>query len=673
MKLKIIIVVVLTIATTLSANSGNLKGFNSDIIDTSINPGDDFYTYASGLWLKNETCPEGVGRFGYYNLADKIIEDNIFNLMNGTIQFDSTDHLASLVTNLYQSAMDTVAINNIGITAISDELEQIEEIKTLADLQRVITRLILIGFDPFFELYRPKPWQIIDTNYACFSQTRLGLSNNPDYSGNVNDPDSKIGQYRSFVNNLLGTVTKNKEELEFCTKNVILIETELASKMMSYENLKDFDKTYNLYEIKKLKSLIPQFDWEVFLGDLGMTGTNKVIIGQPKYFKKVGNVLKIFDIESLKSYLKFVLIYRASPYLHSEIANIFWRFKIDFCGWQEISREIFVYDIINRDMPDAVGALFIEEYFSPTKKNGVLSMIGNLKTAFRNRVKNNEWISESSQNDVLIKLKKMKFLIGGPDKYVDYDNLNFDNNNFVRNLLLLREFSNRRYLSKMGTVKNNYAWSVNPHSTNAWYSPNRNLITLPAGNICEFWSSDDNAWNYSTLGTTIAHEITHGFDATGRKFDENGNSIGFWKNVTAWFGSDNDHFEDCASLLEKKYNKFVVLDSFYVNGENTLNENLADLGGLNIAYDAYILLLNGQEPDTVNGYNGYQRFFLSYAQKWRELFEEKTLIRSLSGYHAPPQYRTNGVVYNLSGFYEAFNINKSDKMYLPPEDRIIVW
>ncbi|MCP4703167.1 MAG: M13 family metallopeptidase [candidate division Zixibacteria bacterium] len=673
MKTKLTMMIIFLLIASFSLNANELIGMNHNIIDTSINPGDDFYTYASGLWLKNEIRPDNYGRFGYYNQADKIIEEDIFNILNGNAQFDSTNHLADVITKFYQSAMDTVRINNGGLDMISTELVMVETIKTMADLQKVVTKLVLIGIDPFFDIYKPEPWQILDSNYACFTQSRLGLPNGSDYLTDISDPSSKISQYKSFVIDLLSTATGNKEEINTYADNVISIETDLSSKRMSQADLRNFDKTYNLYKIKKLKSLIPQFDWEIFLSELGMTNSNKVVIGQPKYFKNISKIFKKYDIESLKSYLRFVLLYRSSPYLQTEIADKFWRFKIETCGWQNISREIFIYDIVNREIPDALGALFIQKYFPKSKKEDISGLINDLKAAFRNRVIKNDWTSKSSKESILKKLDNMKFLIGGPEIDINYEDLNMNKNSFIQNLFFLREFTAKRHLSTMGMAKDNKAWSVNPHSTNAWYSPTRNLITLPAGNINEFWSNDDDAWNYGTLGATIAHEITHGFDATGRKFDENGNSIGFWKNVTGWFGSDNDHFEDCASLLEKKYNKFVVLDSFYVNGENTLNENLADLGGLNIAYDAYILSLDGHEPDTINGYNGYQRFFLSYAQKWRELFEEKTLIRSLSGYHAPPQYRTNGVVYNLPGFYEAFNIDKSAKMYLPPEDRIIIW
>lgn len=670
---KLFVIILMLIGTALYAQSDDLTGFKPELIDTTIKPGDDFYTYASGLWLKNATLPEGYGRFGYYNLADKIIEEKIIDLMNGSALLDPDNHLANLVTNLYLSGMDSVRINNIGIGAITSELDLIDAIKTPDDLQKVITKFILIGIDPFFEIYRPQPWQILDTNYLCFIQTRLGLPNSADYLTETDDPNSKRNQYKSFIVDLLSLVTNDNNNLNSDAEDVLSIETELASKMMDPKELRNFDKTYNLYKINKLKSLIQQFDWEVFLNDLGKTGTNKVVIGQPKYFKEIGKILKTYDIESLKTYLKFILIYRTSPYLYSKAADLFWKFKIDICGWQEIPRSVFIYDIVTREMPDAIGALFIKTYFPPAKKDKIAIMITNLKEAFRNRIQNNEWISESSKNNILIKLNNMKFMVGGPEKYVDYDKLVFTKSNFIQNLFHVREFSNRRHTARMGTAKDFQAWSVYPHSTNAWYSAGKNAITLPAGNINEFWTDDDNAWNYGTLGATIAHEMTHGFDADGRKYDENGKTFGFWDKMKGWWDDSDNHFQNCADRMEKKYDKFVVLDSFYVNGENTLNENLADLGGLNIAYDAYILSLNRPEPDTIAGFSGPQRFFLSYAQKWRELFEEETLIESLRGYHAPPQYRTNGIVYNVTGFYDAFNIDESDKMYLHPKDRIVIW
>jgi len=554
------VIILLLLVTIITAHSDELAGFKPELIDTSVNPGDDFYSYASGLWLKNTNKPDGVGRFGYYNLADKIIEQDLFDILNGTVQFDSENHLANLITNIYQSGMDTITINSIGTTPISNELALIDAIKTNSDLQQTLTKFILIGINPFFGQYRPKPWQIIDTNYACFTQTRFGLSNSSDYFNDSDNPDSKLGQYKIFIINLLKTVLSDTTDFDSYANLVISIESKLSSKMMNQNELRNFDKTYNIYKIKKLKSLIPQFDWELFFSDIGMTGTNKVVIGQPKYFKEIGKVFKSYDIESLKRYLKYFLIYRTSSILNSELAQLFWDFKINVCGWQEVTRSISIFDIVNRVMPDALGALFLEAYFPSTKKDKISAMITDLKDAFRNRIQKNEFIGDSSKDKIINKLDNMKFLVGGPEKYVDFDDLIFEENGFIRNLFAIREFSTRKYISTMGTAKDYSAWSVNPHSTNAWYGPSRNTITLPAGNIIEFWSDNDNAWNYGTLGATIAHEMTHGFDAEGRKYDENGSAFGFWEKMKGWWDDSDNHFEDCAERLEEKYNKFIVLD-----------------------------------------------------------------------------------------------------------------
>ena len=268
----------------------------------------------------------------------------------------------------------------------------------------------------------------------------------------------------------------------------------------------------------------------------------------------------------------------------------------------------------------------------------------------------------------VLKLNQMKFKIGGPDGKTEFDDLDFDEDSFVGNIITFREYRNKLSFNKLGEKINSQKWTVYPQSTNAWYNVNRNDITLPAGGINEVYNPNaDKAYNYGALGTRIAHEMTHGFDDTGRLYSENG------KYESWWHKGEIAEFEVRKAQLIEYYDNFTVLDSLHVNGKSTFGENLADLGGVEIAYDAYLLAAGNSADEIINGYTGKQRFFLAYAQKWREVFEDETLAKSLNGWHAPPKYRTNGVVYNVDEFYEAFSIEAGGKMSKSHNERIKIW
>lgn len=594
----VIIILILFTGGFLTAQTVNSIDYR--IIDSSIEPGDDFYRYASGLWLKNISLSENQSRFGFFDLAQKQTNSELICLMQ-----KNTDPLQTLISTFFTSGMDSTSIALAGISALEPQIKIIKDISTNTDLTQALAYLQLIGVNPLFEIYSPKYWELRGTHYLYLRRSSNIL---PD------DPDLEIIQ-------------------------------KLAQDIPPPPN------NYNLYSIKKLQKTYPNIQWEEYFKVLQIN-EKKAVIAQPAYFELINDLLVEYSIEEWKTFFHWTLLQYAAKITESHP-----------------DQKLFVMRTIASCLPDLTGHLYAQYYFSNETREEVNRIVTNLQTAFKNRIAEKDWLSSATKKKAEGKIDNFTFKIGEPDiNEADYYNLQISESDFLQNIFDSCKFNALLKLQKCGEIIKKEQWTVPAHSTNAWYSANRNDITLPAAYINQLFSPhNDPATNYAMLGTSVAHEMTHSLDDTGRLYNTKGKYKKWWKK------NEIKYFNDLAQILIRQSNKFVVIDSLHMDGNRTAAENIADAGGLNIAWDAYKIATKNDSPDSINGFSPDQRFFLAYAQKWRDILSDHLLREYVDRYyHATPDFRTNGNVYNITGFYDIFHIT-SGKLFKKESDRIIIW
>ncbi|MCF7920083.1 MAG: M13 family metallopeptidase [Candidatus Cloacimonetes bacterium] len=583
----------------LIANESQTIDFS--IMDTSINPGDNFYRYANGKWLNENSLPEGRSRFGFFDIAENRTNNELILMM----QEKTEDTLQKLIAEFYTSGMDTIAIKKTGISALAPQLEMINKISDNPDLTRALAYLQLIGINPLFEIHSPKYWEMRGTHYLYLRQTVTTLENSPD---------------TEIIQQLARAITPSS-------------------------------KKYNLYNLRKLQRAFPNIIWEEYFMILQIED-KKTVIAEPDYFEMISDMLAEYSIAEWKAYLEWKLLDSAESLLKASA-----------------DRELFVMQTISDCLPELTGHLYTQKYFNNETRQQVHNITSNLQSAFRIRINDKDWLSSKTKKLAVQKIDNFTFKIGEPDfNGSDYAELQIDPAGFLQNVFNSRKLHTINRLQNCGSILKNEEWIVPAHSTNAWYSINRNDITLPAAYINQLFDiNNDAATSYAQLATAIAHEMTHSLDDMGRRYNADGKSKKWWKK------SEIKYFNILSQKLVNQYDSYILIDTLHVNGKNTLGENIADLGGLNIAYDAYKIATAAEESEILNGFSPDQRFFLAYAQKWRDILSDDLKRQYATGYyHAPPEFRTNGNVYNLDAFYDSFSIEKG-KPYKKKENRINIW
>jgi putative endopeptidase len=590
--IKIILIFLISLGGLLYG--AELQTIDFSIMDTSIEPGDDFYGYANGKWLVENQIPADVQRWGFYDLAEKKTNDDLIAMMKEKTE----DPLQNLISDFYYSGI-------INKSTYSAQLKIIEMISTKADLSRALAYFQLIGVNPLFEIHNPDYWELRGTHYVYLRQAITCIT---DY------PDNEIAEQ------LAKAITPSKHK-------------------------------YNLYSLKKLNRSFPNIDWDKYFNVLQLP-EKKAVIEHPAYFKLVSNLVEEYSIAQWQEFLRLILVNCAA--------------KLDDTT---DDREFFVMKNISSCLPDLTGHLYTKKYFSAETRLKVEMMISNLQKAFKIRINQKDWLSDKTKQKAVQKIDNFTFKIGEPKfDESEYAALTIDSHDFLQNIFNMRKFQTLSRLQKCGKEILKDEWTVAAHSTNAWYSINRNDITLPAANINQIFDpKNDEATNYALLGTHIAHEMTHSLDNLGRRYNPEGKPAKWWKR------KELTHFNELAEILTNHYNGMIIIDTLSVNGKHTLGENIADLGGLNIAFDALRLATINDASNISNGFSPQQRFFIAFAQKWRDLLSDNLKRKyAKSYYHSPPEFRTNGNVYNLDAFYKAFDITNGT-LYKEKSQRITIW
>ncbi|MBN3033313.1 MAG: M13 family metallopeptidase [Candidatus Saganbacteria bacterium] len=649
-------------------------------LDQSVRPGDDFFRYAAGSWLKKNPVPAEYSSWGSFTV---LAEENLRRL-RGIMEkaekesrqpkADSRkqDHINQLVGDYYATGMDEKKIEADGIKPLQPEFDRINAIKDKAGLVKMIARLHRGAAGALFGFGVGADAADSGRNIAQLSQGGLGLPDRDYYL--KDDPETKRirAAYAAHVRKIFRLLGETREQAAADAAAVLKIETELAKVSRGRVELRDPHKNYNPMSLKKLSRLAAGFDWPLYFSELGLKSPGKLDVGQPAFFKGVGRLAGKFPWPAWRAYLRYCLISAAAGHLN----RAFVEEEFDFYGrtlngarrlmprWKRVA------GTVGGGLDQAAGRLYAEEYFPPRAKRRALEMTENIRAAFARRIERLDWMGAATKKQALKKLAAMTLKIGYPDKWKDYSKLKLARDSFLLNGLRIGEFEFRRALAKVGRPVDRTEWWMPPQTVNASYNPSQNDMTFPAGILQPpfFNAAADDAVNYGGIGAVIAHEMTHGFDDQGSKFDARGDLKNWWRPA------DAAGFKKKARGLVGQFGAYQPFPGLHLNGELTLGENIADLGGASISLAALEAALGPQARQKIDGFTPRQRFFLSFARIWAiNVRPERAKLLIKVDPHSPPKYRVNGPLSNLPEFYAAFNVVTGEAMYKAEGQRVRIW
>ncbi len=648
---------------------------NAANMDTTVKAGDDFYKYANGKWLKNNPIPAEYSRYG----AFEVLEEENYTQLKTILAEASADKNASTGTvnqkirDFYNAGMDTLKIEKNGISPLKAELDQIDAFKTVADVQKMIIQQHASGNYPLFYLFsspdEKNSNQVIATTY----QGGLGLPDRDYYLSEDTRSKEIRASYLKHMAKMFVLAGSTPEQAAKDADMVMATETELAKISSTRLELRDPATNYNKTDLAGLQKMAPGIDWKAYFEGIKLTATNEINVGQPKFISGMAKMINTVPVDSWKVYFRWDLINSAAALLSSDFDKEHFAFYGTVLSGVKEQRPRWkrMIDQTSGSLGEAVGQLYVAKFFPPEAKKRMVELVNNLKVSLGERIEGLTWMSDATKKEAKLKLEKINVKIGYPDKWIDYSNLTIGTDSYYANQKSARQFGVNRDIAKIGKPVDRSEWGMTPQTINAYYSPNMNEIVFPAAILQPpfFFMDADDAVNYGAIGMVISHEMTHGFDDQGRQYDKEGN-LHDW-----WLADDSKNFEAKTKVLVDQYDNYKILDSLHVNGKLTLGENIADLGGMNVAYNGLLKALKGKDKDAkIDGFTNDQRFFLSYAQVWRaNIRDEETMRRLKEDVHSPGDARVNAIVYNIPAFYTAFNIQPGDKRYIAPENRANIW
>ncbi|OGX85792.1 peptidase M13 [Hymenobacter lapidarius] len=665
-----------SLVATTAVGQTTQKGVGITIanIDQSVKPCEDFFHYASGNWLKNNPIPAAESRWGSFNeLADNnnatlraILNDAAKNAAKAPKGSN-----AQKVGDFYASAMDSVAIEAAGLKYLQPHLNRIAAIKDLGEMQRFLADPKAHAGSVWYGSYVGQD-EKISTQYAVqMGQGGLSLPDRDYYL--KDDARSKAirAAYDTYLVNTFKMLGDNEATAKSNAAAVQRIETRLAKASKSRVDLRDPYANYTKMTLAQANAAYPNLNLPLVLKESGLGAAKEVIVGQPDFMKEVSAMLKEEPIADQKQYLRFHLVSSVTAALPKAFGDESFRFSQTLTGakkqqprWKRTLRAT------DGALGEAFGQLYVDKAFSPKAKASAKEMIENLRVAYAERIKATDWMSEATKKEALTKLNAFVVKIGYPDKWKDYSKLSIGRESYLNNLLAARVWANQDQISHFGKPIDRNEWGMTPPTVNAYYNPPMNEIVFPAGILQPpfYDPKADDAVNYGGIGAVIGHEMTHGFDDQGRQYDSKGNLRDWWTK------EDADKFNAKADIVGKQYDAFMPLDSVHVNGKLTMGENLADLGGLTIAYAAFKKTPQAKAGKTIDGFTPEQRFFLGYAQIWRNNSRPEALRQQVqTDPHSPAEFRTNGPLMNMPEFFEAFGCKDGSKMMRAQADRSKIW
>jgi putative endopeptidase len=659
------------IVGTASVLKKEPKGIDLKSIDNSVLPGTDFYRYASGTWLKNNPVPASESRWGNFNLVAErnnlvlrqILEDAAAdkNAKPGTVK--------DKVGTFYRIFLDTNKRELQGVKPISGDLAAINKLTNKQQLMELTARFHKKGIRCFFGFYVGQDLKNSTSYISYISQGGLGLPDR-DYYFKTDSKSIMIREeYVKHIDALNGLFGFGSNTIG---ETILKFETSLAKSAMNRTERRNQEKQYNKRSLKQLMENYPDVNLGYYFQLQNLPQFDSLIVSQPAFFETLNEIIKTSSIDDLKIYLQWCLMNNSAAYLDKKIeAQNFYFYSTLLTGTKD-QKPLWKRGIAaaNGVVGELLGMLFVEKTFSPDSKKRVNAMVDDIVEAFKVRLNGLTWMSDETRQKALVKLASFNRKFGYPDKWKDYSELEIKEDSYIDNIYRASEFGFKDMIGNLGKPIDRNRWGMTPQTVNAYYSPTLNEIVFPAAIMQPpfFDALADDAVNYGSIGAVIGHELTHGFDDQGAKYGADGNLKSWWTN------EDKEKFEAKTKVLVNQFNNYYVSDSLHINGELTLGENIADLGGLTIAYEAYQMRLRKTPGKVINGYTPEQRFFIGFAQIWKNNVRPEALRQLiLTDPHSPGEYRVIGTLSNMPQFYEAFGIKEGEKMYRKPDDRANIW
>ena len=662
----------LSIAAAFANAAEPISGIDTQYIDNSVRAQDDFFTHLNGQWLKTTEIPADKSRWGSFNKLADDTKPQLRGIIEDLQKQKGLKGDEQKIAALYTSYMNEAALEKAGIKPLAGELSRVRSLKDTKGLPSLIAHFNKIGVAAPYGVFVSQDARN-STQYAAYmGQSGLGLPDR-DYYLKKDDPKmaETLAKYEQHVAKIL-SMAGNKDSAAKA-KDIVALETQLAEAQWTRVQMRDPVKRYNKVEIAKLDEMAPGFDWKAAMGATGVASkTDTVIVSQPSYFAAFAKMANSVPVETWKSYFEWQLLRDASPYLTKEFNDTnfaFYGTVLSGVTEQEPRWKRGV-DTVEGAIGEGLGKLYVAKYFPAERKARMDELVKNVLAAYKQSIDGLDWMSPETKQQAQEKLAKFTPKIAYPNKWRDYSKLQMSNGDLVGNLKRAAEFSYNRNLAKLGQPIDKEEWGMTPQTVNAYYRPTANEIVFPAAILQPpfFDMRADDAVNYGAIGAVIGHEISHGFDDSGSQYDGDGN-LRVW-----WSEQDRVNFKVKKDAMVKQYSSYSPLPGYNVNGELTLGENIADNSGLAIAYKAYKISLGGKPAPVIDGLTGDQRFYMGFGQVWRSKTRDAEQIKRVkTDPHSPGQFRANGTVVNQPGFYEAFGVKEGDKMYVAPENRIIIW
>ena len=657
-----------------------VPGIDLSLMDTSVSPKNDFFNFVNGTWLKNTEIPADKTRWGSFDElrqnTDKDALEILKDAANNPKYNSNTDQGKAI--NMYKVAMDTIARDKQGIKPLLPYLARIDAIKNITDLQKLMMQEEAKGGGVgFFGVRIGADDKNSNRNVVTLGVGSLGLPDRDYYLSDDADSKEKREKYLLHIARMLEFLGENPEQAMKNAAKVLALEMEMSRPRLDRVERRDARKQYNPTSISDLQKMIPIFKWKNYFEGVGFKALDTVIVSQPRYMEALQTIFANNKVADWKAYMRWMLVRGSASQLSTKMESANWEFygKTLTGALKQRPRHEKALQVVNGTVGEALGKLYVEKKFPAEAKEKAFKMIRNVMRAYQNRINNLVWMSDETKTKAIEKLNGLTIKIGYPDKWEDYSalivNSPEEGGSYFLNAKNIAEWNWKKELEKQGKPVDKTQWGMSPQTVNAYYNPSYNEIVFPAAILQPpFYNYlADEAVNYGGIGAVIGHEISHGFDDEGSRFNAEGNLVDWWTEA------DLNQFTALGTALADQYSALEPLPGIHVDGKFTLGENIGDLGGINAAYDGLQLYIreNGN-PGLIDGYTPEQRLFISWATIWRSKMRDEALKNQVkTDPHSPGMYRAYVPLLNLDTFYDAFNIKPGDGMYFEPNKRVKIW
>jgi putative endopeptidase len=664
---------ILMISCNMESKVTEKKAIDKANMDLTVSPVEDFSQYANGGWQKANPIPADKSRHGSFTeLRDenerklRAIVDEISEMKAkpGTVE--------AKIKDMFATGMNTEKIEKQGAEPIMPYLKQIEELKSMDDMQNLLAEFKTKGMGFIFGMYGSADRMNSDFQIAHLSQGGLGLPDRSYYFDKGEEAENIRAEYVNHIQKMLEFAGENSEDAAKAAGVIMEIEIRLADASLTRVERRDVQKTYNKMNLEKVDALMDNFDWAAYFRNIGLPEPGDINVGMPGFFGELDKMFAEVSLEDWQWYLKWHMIDQNCSFLSDNFVNQNFEFYGKLMSGQEEIRPRWkrVLNATNGVLSEAIGQVYVNKYFPPEAKDRMEKLVANLKLALAERVKVLPWMSEGTKEKALAKLDAITVKVGYPDKWKDYSSLEIQNDSYLENIMRARKWGTEEMMSKINKPVDKSEWFMPPQMVNAYYNPAYNEIVFPAGILQPpfFYKDADDAVNYGAIGMVMGHEMTHGFDDKGRLFDKDGNMTDWWT------ADDAERFNKRSKKLIDQFNNVVILDTVMANGELSLGENIADLGGLNIALTAFKTTQQYKDGKEIDGFTPLQRFFLGYAHVWAQNIRDKEKVRLTKvDVHSLGRNRVNEPLRNMPEFHKAFGAKQGDYMYLSEDQRAYIW